>query len=63
MAGHAFNQSKVKVTRAQELQAYTDALGALVTVMAFQVDPVRLIADLRPWRISRRKPVVDRRLD
>ena len=36
-----------RLTRDEELQAYTDVLGALVTVMAWQLDPIRLIADLK----------------
>lgn len=36
-----------RLTRQEELQAYTDVLGALVTVMAWQLNPIRLIADLR----------------
>lgn len=37
----------MKLTREEELQAYTDALGALVTAVAWQLDPIRLLADLK----------------
>ena len=36
-----------RLTREEELQAYTDALGAIVTAVAWQLDPVRMIADLK----------------
>ena len=36
-----------RLTRDEELQAYTDAIGALALAMAWQLDPVRLTADLR----------------
>ena len=36
-----------KLTRDEELQAYTDALRAIVTAVAWQVDPIRLYADLK----------------
>lgn len=36
-----------KLTRDEELQAYTDAIGALALAMAWQLDPIRLVADLR----------------
>lgn len=36
-----------KLTRDEELQAYTDAIGALALAMAWQLDTARLIADLR----------------
>ena len=39
--------AQLRLTREEELQAYTDALGAIVTALAWQVDPVRLIADLK----------------
>lgn len=39
------------LTRDEELQAYTDAIGALAIAMAWQLDPVRLIADLRALAI------------
>lgn len=35
------------LTRDEEMQAYTDALGAIVTALAMQLDPVRLVADFR----------------
>ncbi|ARO87860.1 hypothetical protein EBAPG3_008820 [Nitrosospira lacus] len=34
-------------TDAQVLEAYTDALKALVTALGWQIDPVRLHADLQ----------------
>jgi hypothetical protein len=34
-------------TDAQILEAYTDALKALVTALGWQIDPVRLHADLQ----------------
>jgi hypothetical protein len=37
----------MELTREQEMQAYTDALGAIVTAVAWQVDPIRLLADLK----------------
>lgn len=36
-----------RLTRDEELQAYTDAIGALALAMAWQLDTARLIADLR----------------
>ena len=36
-----------RLTRDEELQAYTDAIGALALAMAWQLDPIRLTADLR----------------
>lgn len=36
-----------RLTRNEELQAYTDALRAIVTAVAWQVDPIRLYADLQ----------------
>ncbi len=37
----------MELTREQEMQAYTDGLGAIVTAVAWQVDPIRLVADLK----------------
>jgi hypothetical protein len=37
----------MELTREQEMKAYTDALGAIITVMAWQLDPIRLFADLK----------------
>ena len=39
----------MELTREQEMKAYTDALGALASAMAFQLDPIRFIADLKLW--------------
>lgn len=36
-----------ELTREEELQAYTDALGAIVTAIASQLDAPRLVTDLR----------------
>jgi hypothetical protein len=38
--------TSMELTREEEMQAYMDALGAIVTAMAFQLDPIRLHADL-----------------
>lgn len=35
------------LTREEEMQAYTDALRAIVTAVAWQTDPIRLFADLQ----------------
>jgi hypothetical protein len=37
----------MKLTHEEEMQAYTDALGAIVTALAWQVDAIRLYADLQ----------------
>lgn len=36
-----------KLTREEELQAYSDGLFAIVTAVAWQLDPIRLIADFK----------------
>lgn len=38
---------KARLTRDQEMQGYLDALGAIVIAVSFQIDPVRLLADIR----------------
>lgn len=35
------------MTHEEEMQAITDALGAIVTALAWQSDPIRLFADLQ----------------
>lgn len=39
--------TRAPLTRDEEMQAYTDALGAIVTALAWQVEPIRLYADLQ----------------
>jgi len=36
-----------RLTREEELQAYSDGLFAIVTAVAWQLDPIRLIADFK----------------
>lgn len=35
------------LTREEELQAYSDGLFAIVTAVAWQLDPIRLVADFK----------------
>ncbi len=37
----------MELTHEEELQAYTDALGGLAIALGFQVDPMRLMVDLK----------------
>ena len=37
----------MEMTRKQEMQAYTDALSAIATAVAWQVDPIRFFADIK----------------
>lgn len=37
----------MELSREQEMQAYSDALGAILTAVAWQLDPVRLLADIK----------------
>lgn len=39
--------STTKLTDSEMIQAYTDALGAIVTAVGWQLDAIRLYADLQ----------------
>lgn len=36
-----------ELSRKQEMEAYIDALGAIVIALGYQIDPIRLYADLK----------------
>lgn len=41
------NTTSSTLTRDEEMQAYLDALGAIATAIAWQIDPLRFASDLK----------------